>query len=141
MAYSTKLDILEEIDEITLIELTQDDPDGDEVVESKVTRAIENADSLIDGYSGKKYAIPLSPVPKLIRAISVDLAICSLYTGREGVPEDRQKACDNATQQLKDIAKGLLTLGVQPAPAVNTAQAAKNNSKTRIFDRDKMIGY
>lgn len=102
--------MIEQISEDKLIQLT-DDGDTGTVDAAAVTRAIADADAEIDGYCGTRYAVPFSPVPVLIRKISVDIGIYNLYARRKGVPEDRQKRYADAVRFLKDVAKGVATLG------------------------------
>ena len=54
MAYSTQTDLLEQITEDELIQLT-DDADAGAVDSDAVTRAIVDADAEIDGYCGSRY--------------------------------------------------------------------------------------
>lgn len=69
MAYSTVSDIRKEtpFKDSSLI--------GDSDIEEK----IEEADSLIDGYVGKVYTLPLSETPKIIRALSKDITALYIF--------------------------------------------------------------
>lgn len=79
--------------------------------EDVTTRAIVDADSVIDSYCSSQYDVPFSTVPEIIRKISVDLAIYNLYGRRQGAPEDRRKRRDDAIAYLKDISRGTVQLG------------------------------
>jgi phage gp36-like protein len=85
--------------------------------ESRITRAIIDADSFINGYIETKYDTPLSPVPEIIRKISVDVSIKILYQRRLGVPQGRKDAYDEDVSFLKDISRGLVSIGGTDAPA------------------------
>jgi len=144
MAYSTKADILEQLDEDILIQLTDDDDLGT-VDDDMVTRAIADADALIDSYCGTRYGVPLSSTPDIIRACSVDLAICNLYARRRGVPEDRKQRCAERVSFLKDIATGKATLGsAAPAPSSDGGPEATTAKSDRKFsmgrDSDSSTG-
>jgi len=141
MAYSTKADILEQLDEDVLIQLT-DDADAGAVDDDMVTRAIADADSEIDSYCGKRYEVPFSTVPERVRKLSVDIAIYNLYSRRKGAPESREKRYDRAISFLKDVAKGLATLG-EDDPDSTPAESHKPDidQSDRIFTRDKMKGF
>ena len=80
MPYATQADILDQLDEDILIQLT-DDADTGDVVDDVVTRAIADADAEIDGYCGKRYSVPFDTVPPIIRKFAVDIAI---YTSTRG---------------------------------------------------------
>jgi len=117
MAYCTQSDILEQIDEDRLIQLT-DDNDAGVIDTDVVDRAIADADAEIDAYCGTRYDTPFSPTPAMIRKISVDIGIYNLFVRRRGVPEDRQKRYDNAIKFLTNVSKGLISLGAD-APSVD----------------------
>ncbi|MBW2673866.1 MAG: DUF1320 domain-containing protein [Deltaproteobacteria bacterium] len=133
MSYALKADILEQLDEDILIQLT-DDTDAGTVDDDMVTRAIADADAEIDGYCGTRYDVPFSPVPVMIRKLSVDIAIYNLYARRKGVPEDRQKRYDNALRFLRDVSRGLISMG-SDAPAMDTDSGPEATTKKsdRIF--------
>ena len=137
MAYCTQADLLEQISQDKLIQLTDDDDAG--IVDSDmVTRAIADADAEIDSYCGTKYDIPFSPVPVMIRKVSVDIAIYNLYARRQGAPEDRKERYDDAISFLKDIAKGIASLG-SDAPSVDddAGPEATTVKSDRVFSRGR----
>ena len=141
MAYSAKADILEQLDEDILIQLT-DDHDAGVVDDDAVTRAIADADSEIDSYCGTRHAIPFSTVPPRVRKLSVDISIYNLYARRKGAPEDRKTRYDNAIRFLKDVAKGVATLGEDdPDGSPGESNTPDIDQSDRIFTRDKMKGF
>ncbi|TAN59654.1 DUF1320 domain-containing protein, partial [bacterium] len=65
-AYITKADILEQVPEVFLVQLTDDN--GAEVVnDARVAGAIADAEGEVDGYLSAKYALPLVTVPVAIK--------------------------------------------------------------------------
>ncbi|NPU85551.1 MAG: DUF1320 domain-containing protein [Syntrophaceae bacterium] len=135
MAYCTQNDLIEQISEAELIQLT-DDAGADTVDTSAVARAIADADAEIDGYCGARYTVPFSPAPVMIRKISVDLAIYNLFSRRSAVkiPEERQKRYDNAVRFLRDVSRGLISLGADaPAEPDSGLPRASTNRDDRIF--------
>ena len=141
MAYCIQDDILDQVDEAVLIQLT-DDAGAGAVDADKVTRAIEDADGTIDAYCEGRYTIPLSPVPDKIRQISVDIAIYNLFSRRgDAAPEVRKDRHKEAIRFLEAVRDGKARLGAAtPAPA-NTPDTVSISSNTRIFTRDKMSGF
>ena len=137
MAYCTQADLLEQISEDDLIQLT-DDSDAGIVDVSMVTRAIADADAEIDSYCGTKYDVPFSPVPVMIRKVSVDITIYNLYARRRGAPEDRKERYDDAVSFLKDISKGIASLGGD-APSVDddAGPEATTVKSDRVFSRGR----
>ena len=141
MAYCTKDDILEQLDEETLLQLTDDYGVG-QVDDNKVTRAIADADATIDAYCQGRYEIPLSPVPPKIRNLSVDLAIYHIYSRREEVtPEIRKDRYREAMRFLKDVAGGKAQLGAATPAAKTTGDSVEIEQSDRMFTRDKLKGF
>lgn len=143
MPYSTLADIYPlQLDEGTLIQLTNDDSDAETIDESVVTRAITDADATIDAYCQGRYTIPLSPVSDKIRQISVDIAIYNLYSRRgDTVPDNRLSRYKDAIRFLERISDGKGSVGaVTPAP-VNSTDTVSISGNDRIFSRNKMEGF
>ena len=144
MAYCTQDDILNQISEDDLIQLTDDD-DAGEVDTDKVSRAIDDAEALIDSYCGTKYLVPFSTVPDIIRSQAVEIAIYDLFARRMGAPEERKQRYDDAIRFLKDVAGGKASLGVQPPPDPpgddNYTGGSQVSVRTKIFDSDTMDKY
>ncbi len=137
MSYSTKEDILKQISQERLIELTDDEGIG-QFNESVISEAIEDADSRIDTYCGTVYTVPFSPVPEILKRLSVDIAIYNLFSRRGIGDEVREKRYDNAIRLLKEISTGKVTLGKVPEPKDNPERRAQLNAQDRIFNRDTM---
>lgn len=134
MPYSTQSDLLEQLEENVLIQLTDDSGSG-EVDVSAVDRAIADADAEIDSYCGTRYTVPFSPVPVMIRKLSVDIAIYNLFSRRAlDVADERQQRYDNAIRFLRDLAKGLISLGADaPAEPDDSLPQASRDKEDRIF--------
>ncbi len=140
MAYCTQSDILEQLDETTLTELTDDAGEG-EIDEDKVDRAIADADATIDSYCRSRYTVPLDPVPGLVRSISVDIAIYRLYLRRRGAPDHRKERYDEAVRFLKDVSNGRARFDDEPPARTDTGDSVDIDYNDRIFTRDKMSGF
>ena len=151
--YCTLTDIKNLLPEEIIIQLTDDENLKPAVIDpanaahaaiiGRIDEAIEAADAEIDGYCAVNYTVPFSTVPRLVTGLSVELAIYYLYA-RRTIPEDFQKRYDRAVSRLKDIAKGLMTLGVDPqsAPPASSGGAESNKPEPdRIFTLDKMRGF
>jgi phage gp36-like protein len=138
--YCTQSDIITAITEAIVIQLTDDDNVG-VVEDAHVTQAIQTADAEINGYCASRYAVPFATVPEIVKALSIEISIYHLYK-RRTVPENIEKAYDKAIARLKDIARGLVTLGVQPPPATSDGGAESNKTVSdRIFTRETMTGF
>lgn len=150
--YCTLTDISKLLPEETIIQLMDDenlkpssinpaDTDHAAII-GRIDEAIETADSEIDGYCAVKYTVPFATIPRVITGLSVEIAIYYLYA-RRTVPERIEKRYEKAVARLKDISRGLLTLGIDPPPAASSTEGAESNKPVsdRIFTRDKMQGF
>src|SRR3989304_6022294 len=118
MAYCTHADLLQRLSEQDLIDLTDKTGTG-ELDSDAEARAIADADAEIDSYCGSNYTVPFSPVPAMIRKISVDIAIYDLYglNPTQKLPDDIKARYEKAIRFLKDVGNGRGTFaGGPPAP-------------------------
>lgn len=140
--YIVQADLLSRVSNAQLIQLTDDAQSGS-VDATKVTQSIDEAESEADGYLATRHSVPLSsPIPQLVKTLSVDIAIYKLYSRRQRVPESVQKAYDAAIKKLEGIAKGLITLGIDPPPAESSkATQGETIGPDRVFDRDKLENF
>lgn len=140
--YCTLDDLLERHSEATLIDATTDGGiDDTQINSAKVNGVIEDTTALIDSYVQKRYDVPLSPIPKVINKIAVDITLYELFSDR-GIDEDSEqdiiRKYKNAMRLLEKIAKGRVTIGASSPQADNTLEVV---SKNRVFSRDSMKGF
>lgn len=143
MSYADVHDITNQLDDVILVQLTDDKGTGyyDEDV---VARAIEDADSEIDGYVGSRYPVPMSPVPPVLRKLSADIAIYNLYSRRQGAPEHRDRRYQDAVRFLESVAKGDVSLGAtdpEGNPPANDAPRFSSENPRREFSRHTLKDY
>jgi phage gp36-like protein len=140
LAYCAQTDIVKLLTPAQLVQLTDDDADG--VADAAViAEGIAQADAEIDGYLGSRYAVPVSPVPALLRQLSVAISIWRLYSRRSFLNELRREDYDDSVARLKDLAAGRMVL-----PAVGGGEVASDGSdlpeastveSDRLFTRGK----
>ena len=116
--YCTLADLLKQIPERTLIQLTNEDMDFDTpatVDTDVVNSCIVYADELIDAHLRGRYTLPLAEVPTVLRGIAIALSRFQLYDRRpEGdLPDTVKDGNKEARRQLEAIRDGKLTLGLQ----------------------------
>ena len=141
MSYITRSDLLDKLTEQQLVQLTDDEKTA-LANEPRIANAIADAESEVNGYVAVRHTVPVSPAPALLKSFSKTIAVKNLYSRRQRVPENVREEYNNAIAQLKDIAKGLLTLGIDPAPAESTkGSSGETFGPERVFDRDKMGGF
>ena len=89
MRYCTRADIGSAIPEITLIQLSNDDPAAEQPNENVIGNGVRQAEELVEGYLRGRYNLPLDPMPTVLRDAVVYLARHWLYQRRpDGVLPD-----------------------------------------------------
>jgi phage gp36-like protein len=118
MAYATVCDLISRFGERELIQLTdRQEPPVDQVDETVAQPALDTASSIIDGYVGAKYALPLNAYPALLTDIACDIARFRLFSDQ--APEAVIKRNDQAVSMLRAISKGEIKIDVgsiEPPP-------------------------
>lgn len=143
MPYCGIEDIRSQVEEVRLIQLTDDDSTG-VVAEEMVLRAIRDADEEINGYLGARAAVPLFPVPDSLRRLSVDIAVYNLYARRETVPEHRAERYRAAVRFLEQAAAGKISLGSgdpEGSPLENASPRTAGDNPERAFTRVSLRGF
>lgn len=110
-----------------------------------VDSAIADADAIIDSYLGQRSDVPLAEVPRSVQNISAAWAARILRSNRnKGVvlPED-QKAEERDEKWLALVSKGLVSLGVDPAPprATFVIDKAGQRPTTLAISSARMKGF
>ncbi|WP_437216777.1 gp436 family protein [Pectobacterium sp. LFLA-215] len=138
--YCTLADLLEQVPESTLIQLTNETVgfDSPPPVNTKVVDScIRYADELIDAHLRGRYTLPLAEIPTVLRDIAVTLTRYRLYARRpEGTMPDTVKD-DNkvVTRQLVDIRDAKLTLALP-----STSQDVPESGEFRVRARRATFG-
>lgn len=144
--YITRVDLLTQLTELQLVQLTDDEKNG-VANDGRVDKAITDAEAECNGYFATKYKVPIedtvgSPLPQLVKKLATDVAVWNLWRRRQRVPDDVSKAYDVARETLQQIAKGLVTLGVDIPPAdSHQASAGETFGPERVFDRDGLKSF
>jgi phage gp36-like protein len=143
--YCSIQDIINRISEDVLIRLT-DDKDTGMIDETKVNEAIEEAVGEIDAYAQSRYTLPFNPVPKIIKKLTVDLAIYSLFA-RRGLNADNNEdqviiqQRKDAVKFLENLARGLITIGPAPEQTQKPESGVIVTGPGRVFSREKMRDF
>ena len=137
MAYCTKIDLLQNIDEQILIQLTDDNETG--VVDDDIIQgAIDDADAEIEGYCSG-YSLPFNPVPRLIKKISVDISLHNLFGRRHNEPKEVSDQYAKDVKILENITRGLVKIGKEsPSDRSGSVKVSANDP---IFTQDTLKGY
>ncbi len=139
MAYCTQDDLEEKYGADRLASYADYDGDGDADTET-VDGAIEDAQSEIDSYLQTRYAVPVDPVPTVLRVQTAKLAMHNLALQRDSVTEDLQQARKDVISWCKQVAAGQVTLAAASTPQESEAASRISlDAKPRRFGRDKPL--
>lgn len=140
MAYCTESDLLNQLTQAELVQLTDDAGTG-EVDSAKVTSALNAASATIDAYAGARYTLPLQPSDKVTQ-LCLDLAVYELEKRRRRLRAATLAARDAALAFLRDLARGRAVLD-QPAGASPQASEAdvKRTEEERTFSDENLEGF
>ena len=115
--YATSADIQTLIGADEYVALTDRDGDGGEDA-GVADSALAHAEGIANGYLARSpdvSTVPLSPVPDAVRSAVVDIAIHRL-AGNNATEEQRFRY-EEAMKWLRDVAKGIATIGADPGAA------------------------
>lgn len=139
--YITPADLDSQLTDAEIVQLTDDHKTGTRDPEI-IDKAILASEAEVNGYLATKYMVPITPAPELVKNMTLDLFVYRLYLRRKRVPETIRQAYEDATKKLEQIAKGVITLGVDPIPAASDlASDAAFWTSPRIFSRDTLRSF
>ena len=143
MRYCTRADLGNAIPELTLTQLSNDDPSAEQPNEAVIEDGVRQAEELVDGYLRGRYNLPLDPVPTVLRDAVVYLARHWLYQRRpEGVLPDAVKDSRKDTiKLLESIRDGVVTLGMPTGQAAPEPGEVRVRSRRQQFDDTVWEGY
>lgn len=143
MTYATKQDLLDRFGETELMQLTDKvNRPASTIDDVPVTRALDDAAALIDGYIGKVYRLPLSGLPPVLTKNACDIARYFLHGKAADKDGPVERAYKDAVAWLKDVSKGVVTLDVEGiAPAQAGGGSVKASAPGRVFTRDSMRDF
>lgn len=139
--YCTQQDLIDRFGEQEIIQLSdRANPPSGAIDAAVVGQAISDASDEIDGYVGARYALPLPVQPSVLGRVACDIA---RYRLADALPTaEMRKRYEDAVQLLRQIAKGLVSLGLPaqdtPAPAVGKVLV---ESSPRRFSRGRLENF
>lgn len=102
--------------------------------------ALDRASSEMDGYLGVAYAVPVSPVPDIVKQYCVDIAIYRASAEPGAVTEEKRKRYEDAIAWCKGVAAGKIVIIGADEPEVEDQRVPQYATATRVFSRSKMSG-
>ena len=143
MRYCTHQDIGRAIPELTLIQLSNDDPAAEQPNAEVIEDGIRQAEELVDGYLRGRYELPLDPVPTVLRDAVVYLTRHWLYQRRpEGaIPDAVKDSRKDTIKLLESIRDGVVTLGMPSGQAAPEPGEIRVRSRRQQFVDELWRGY
>lgn len=141
MFYITIDDLLDFAPKEELVELIGD---GTDIDPDKASKYIASAQSVVDGYVGRRYAVPLAgDIPGIIKRATANIALWDIYARWRHTDEARRQAYEDAMSLLRDIASGKVNLYPENGaePAGSGRQTISVNGNKKVFGRDNLIGF
>lgn len=86
---------------------------------------IAKAEAWINSYVERQRAVPLDPVPEIIRWTCADEVVYRLKKARGPISDDEHRAHEERERWLEGIAEGKISLGVTPAPSASPSNGAE----------------
>jgi len=139
MAYCTQDDIQKRIGSAELVALA--DYDGDDAADADaVAAAIADACALMDSYLSVRFAVPVSPVPEVLKARAVDISVYLMRLRRDSATQDARAKHEDDVAWLKDVVGGMVALGIEPSSAEgDRAPSVRYEGQSRIFGRNEPL--
>jgi phage gp36-like protein len=131
MAYIDKAAMILLFGEPELVQLTDRAGTAGAIVDAVLNLAMTNAESEADSYLGSAYALPLPTVPAVLQTMVGDIARYRLYDNR--ATEEVQKRYDRAVSWLRDVSKGVVSLGIKSTDPQPEASIAVAGSRAQVF--------
>lgn len=136
MPYATATDLTDRYGASALVLAA--DRDGDGVADTAaVDRALADATGEVDSYIAARYPVPLAaPLPSRVVQVTVDIAFYRLCREAGSYTEEIRQRYDDALAWLRDVARGIATLG-QPAeaPAASAGDVQFESASPSVFGR------
>lgn len=139
MAYATTQDIIDRLGEGATLRVADDGTGQVEV--GRLQQAVTEAEGEVNSYLMLRYSVPVSPVPAMVKNVTLDLAVYRLFLWRGYDQEEDvevRTARNDAIAWLDKVARGIVSLGTA-TPAKDFG--ARMDGADRVFSRDKMRDF
>ena len=141
MTYATQQDLIERFGEQELAQLS-DRANGSVIDAAVLGRALADADAEINSYLGRRYVLPLAPVPAVVPRLAADMARYYLYDER--VTEAVAQRYKDAVRLLRDMASGAVRLdggAAQPLETDSSQVPVAVRAPQRVFSATLLDQY
>lgn len=152
MSYCTIQDILKDIDQTQLIYLLNDEKrapvdvdltDEDDACTIRANEIIIDADEEINGYLRKRYTLPFTSVPTIIKRLSKEISIRNIKRRRhrDDLSDSEETAYRNVVKTLENIQKGMIDIGVEESYPAEGEFVVNKTEDDRVFPKTLLDLY
>lgn len=143
MAYATQQDLIDRFGAEELIQLTDRSNLPASIIDANVVAAaLADAETLADSYLGKRYQLPLDPVPEVLTRTVAEIARYYLHGRRTDKDDPVTRDFLQALAWLKDAAKGLVVLDAAGlTPDQSGGGEVQVEAPVRVFSRTSLGGF
>lgn len=139
--YATKQDLIDRDNQ--MLWNVAIDRDTDQLNDTAIEQALEQADEEIDSFIGRRYVLPLPTVPGMLNKVAMTIAFYWLSDRDQQATDLVEKRYEMALTTLREIANGRRELGL---PTVDTPEEGSVGkvelvqTNERLFTRDTLRG-
>ena len=139
--YATKQDLIDRDNQ--MLWNVAIDRDTDQLNDTAIEQALEQADEEIDSFIGRRYVLPLPTVPGMLNKVAMTIAFYWLSDRDQQATDLVEKRYEMALTTLREIANGkrelgLLTVDTPEEGSVGKVELVQTNE--RLFTRDTLRG-
>lgn len=139
MPYATEADMVAAYGATEVVQLTDRDLDG-EIDTAVLVAALETASLEIDGYLAPRYALPLSPVPRLLTVWCCTIARYHLTSSSSSETDPIRARYRDTVRSLEAVRDAKLSIGVGPTGApVDAGDSVRFDGGQKVFGRDQRV--
>lgn len=140
MTYATQSDLTALVGETELIQLTdRADPPTGIVDVAVLDDKLAAADALIDSLLSRRYAVPLTPTPPIVRDAACDIARYRLYVNEP--PDEVRRRFDDALRWLHDVAAGRADIPDATPAGASPAGSPRVVAPARVFTTETLSDF
>ncbi|SHH06198.1 gp436 family protein [Bradyrhizobium erythrophlei] len=128
MGYATKDDIDQLYGTDLLVRVADYNRDGTPDPDV-IAKGLQAADEICDAYLSAQYAVPVTPVPGIVKNCAIDIAVYKMALGRTGRTDEMRVRYEDALSILEKISTGKVGLGL---PNVTTQPIDPTTGKPQV---------
>lgn len=152
MNYCAITDILKDVSRTELIHYLNDEnrqesdvdlDDPDDVCVIRANEIIADADEEINGYLRKRYTLPLTSVPIIIKRLSKEISIRNIKRRRhrDDLSESEEAAYKAVVRTLENIQKSIIDIGIEETDPIEGEFAVNKTEDDRVFPKTLLDLY